>query len=173
MKKPMPDLVTEVAKYRQGWTGGLPETPCGYGSRVDQTAIQREWIPKMVGKYGLQSIADIGAGDLNWIGLVEWPHKVDYQPYDLVPRATGVKALDIIHEQPEPADLGLCLWVLNHLPEEHARAAVDNLLQSCQWLMYTWEPRQWGCTDLGYVERVIIRERKDTRGSVELRLVKC
>ena len=173
MKKSMPDLITEVDKYKKGWTGGLPETPCGYGSRLSQTQIQREWIPQMAAKYQLRTVADIGAGDLNWIEKVSWPHPVSYTPYDLVPRAEGVKPLDIIHEQPEPADLGLCLWVLNHLPEEHARAAVSNLLNSCKFLMYTWEPRQWDCTDIGYIERTTIRKRGDERGNVELRLVKC
>jgi hypothetical protein len=172
----MPDLITDVKKYKKGWSGGLPETPCGYGSKVNQTIIQRAWIPHIVEKYGIQSIADIGAGDLNWIGQVKWPHPIQYTPFDLVPRAEGVEAFDIIHEVPPASDLLMVLWLLNHLPEDHAQAAMNNLLNSgSKYLMLTYEPRQWDCTDLRAVDSVVIRDRGkgDPRGNVELRLVKC
>ena len=176
MNKPMPDLITETTKYEKGWTGGLPETRCGRGSMVQHTLIQREWIPQMVAKYDLRTITDIGAGDLNWIGLVQWPHPVQYRALDLVPRAPGVAAFDIINQQPPASDLLMCLWLLNHLPEDHARAAMANLLDSgSQYLLLTYEPRQWDCTDLVALESVIIRDRGhgDARGNVELRLIKC
>ena len=60
----MPDIITDAAKYRKGWTGGLPETKCGNGSRMRTTKIQRAWIPEIVKKYNIKSVADVGAGDL-------------------------------------------------------------------------------------------------------------
>jgi len=167
----MPDLITESAKYVKGWTGGLPETPCGFGSRIAQTRTQREWIPGIVEKYDIHSLADIGAGDLNWVGMINWPHAVDYSAYDLVPRKAGVKKFDIVQQVPKRYDCLMCLWVLNHFPEDHAKSALDNMRASgSKYLLFTYEPRQWDCTDLPALESVVIRERNDARGNVEIRL---
>ena len=170
------DIITEVGKYHKGWTGGLPETPCGYGSKLDQTIVQREWIPAMVAKYGIRTIGDIGAGDLNWMQEVTWPHPVEYDAFDLVPRHKDVKPFDLIHEVPPKRDLLLCLWLLNHLPVEHARAAQDNLLASgSEYVMVTWWSEMDEYLDLDPVEEVLIRTRHklDRKLSFYLRLVKC
>jgi len=165
--------ITEVAKYQKGWTGGLPETRCGYGSKIDQTEAQRGWIPRMVEKYEIHSIADVGAGDLNWIKLVEWPHPVDYRAYDLVPLADNVTKFDLIHEVPPQSDLIMCLWLLNHLPEHHARVALDNLRASgAKWLMYTWWSAMADFLDLGFIDSAVMRTNsKNMR--FEIRLVEC
>ena len=169
----MSGIITDVAKYEKGWSGGGKETPCGYGSRVDQTGVQRKWLPEVVAKYAIHSIADIGAGDLNWMRLVKWPHPVDYQPYDLVPRANGVTEFDLIHEIPPKVDCILCLWLLNHLPEHHAQAALNNLRASgAKYLIYTWWPAMADFLDLGFIESTILRVNgKGTR--FEIRLVEC
>ena len=156
----MSGIVTEVTKYKKGWTGGLPETPCGFGSRVAETEIQREWIPKIVAKYNIRTIHDIGAGDLNWIKQVVWPYPVTYKAFDLVPRSHEVTQFDLIHEIPQPVDLTLCLWVLNHLPEDHARKALENLRASgSTFLIYTWWPAMADFLDIGWIESVVIRGR--------------
>jgi len=167
----MSGIITEVAKYQKGWTGGGDETPCGFGSRVVTTQVQREWIPRMVEKYQIKSIADIGAGDLNWMRLVEWPHPVDYQPYDLVPRSDGVTQFDLIHQVPPKVDLILCLWLLNHLPEHHALAALNNLRASgAKYLIYTWWDAMADFLDLGYIETAVMRT--NAKGmQFEIRLV--
>lgn len=169
----MSGIITDVQKYQRGWTGGGSETPCGFGSRIDQTQVQRRWIPEMVARYGVKSIADIGAGDLNWMRLVEWPHPLDYYAYDLVPRANGVEPFDLIHEIPPKVDLILCLWLLNHLPEPHAAAALKNLRASgSKYLIYTWWPAMAGFLDLGFIESTILR--KNAKGTqFEIRLVTC
>ena len=162
-------IVTEVEKYRRGWTSGLPQTECGLGSRVSETEIQRKWIPRIVGKYGIHTIADIGAGDLNWIELVKWPHPVQYTPFDLVPRRADVQPFDLIHEIPRQSDLSLCLWLLNHLPDDHAREALKNLRASgSKYLMITWWPAMAGFLKLEPIESVVIRAHKKT----DLRLIK-
>lgn len=171
----MKDTITEVSKYQKGWTGGLPETVCGLGSKVSQTTIQRDFIAGVVKKYNIMSISDIGAGDLNWIDHVKWPHRVSYKAFDLVPRQKKVKQFDILKQVPDTVDCLLCIWVLNHLPENHAKIALTNLFRShSKYLIYTYEPRMWACTNFEPIESVVIRDRGkgDKRGNVELRLVK-
>ena len=110
----MGDVVTDIRKFTAGWRGGLPETECGSGSRIKNTVEQREWIPQIFEKYEIRSVADVGAGDLNWISLIDLSG-IDYLPLDLVPRHPKVKQFDIVNEVPPQVDMILCLWVLNHL----------------------------------------------------------
>ncbi|MDB4312000.1 hypothetical protein N9937_01080 [bacterium] len=163
-------------EFKRGWTGGGMETLCGHGSKVSQTKIQREWIPAMVEKHNIRTIADIGAGDLNWMNHVVWPYPVEYQAFDLVPRHKSVKAFDLIHEIPPKADLIMCLWLLNHLPEENARAAIKNLWASgCKYLMYTWWNDLADYQDLGSLESTVMRSAYKGKRKIdyELRLLKC
>ena len=163
-----PGIITDVEKYKKGWTGGLPETPCGFGSRLAETVIQRKVLPAWARKYGVSSVVDVGAGDLNWVNAVCWD--VEYTPLDLVPRHESVQKFDLIHQIPPAGDMVMCLWVLNHLPEEHAFAALENLLRAeCKCLVYTWWPAMADFLDLGADESVVIRGRI----GAELRLVKC
>ena len=166
----MSGIITEAGKYVKGWSGGLPETPCGFGSRIAETRTQRDWIPEMVAKYDIRTIADIGAGDLNWLPLIQWPHPVTYSAYDLVPRRPTVKKFDIIHKIPKPVDCLMCLWVLNHLPEAHARQALDNLKASgSKYMMLTYWPAMFDFLDIEPIESVVIRQRI----KADIRLVKC
>lgn len=138
----MGDVITDREKFEKGWHGGLPETPCGYGSRVSQTVAQREWIPRIAEQYGVRTVADLGAGDLNWMQRVHWPAGVTYAAYDLVPRHPSVQPLDLTAQVAPRSDLLLCLWVLNHLPLDAARAAWANLNASgSRYLMLTDRPK--------------------------------
>jgi hypothetical protein len=136
------DVIRDPALFQKGWTGGLPETPCGFGSKLEATTAQREWLPRMVTKYAVRSIADIGAGDLNWISRVRWPLGVSYRALDLVPRHPQVEPFDLVRQVPPAADLLLCLWVLNHLPPDDCRAALANIRASgSRYLAATDRPR--------------------------------
>lgn len=138
----MGDVIYDRHKFVRGWTGGLPETPCGYGSRLDQTEAQRRWIPEIVAKYGITSIGDIGAGDLNWIRQMRLPRGVTYAAYDLVPRHPDVSQIDIVRDVPRRFDLLMCLWVLNHLPPDACRAALGNLrVSGSRYLLMTDRPK--------------------------------
>ena len=125
----MPDIRTEIGKYRAGWLSGLPETPCGLGSTLSETEKQREWIPRIFRKYGIRTVADIGAGDLNWISHMDMDG-ITYQPYDLVPRNPQVEQFDILTQVPPKSDMIMCLWVLNHFPMNHCRQALENIKAS-------------------------------------------
>jgi hypothetical protein len=138
---PMGDIITEVKKYHEGWRGGLPETPCGNGSKLSQTVEQRKWIPDLIRKYEIKTIADIGAGDLNWIKHTDLGD-VEYTPYDLVPRHPDVVQFDLLAQVPPQVDMLMCLWVLNHFPAKHCVHAITNLLYSrSKYLLVTDRPR--------------------------------
>jgi len=156
--------------YKRGWYSGLPETVCGAGSTLEATRLQRDALADWVRRYDVQMVVDVGAGDLNWIKQVCWPHPISYRAFDLVPRSDEVEHFDIIHDVPPDADMLLCLWVLNHLSDNHARIALANLLASeSKYLVYTWWPAMARFLDIGYLEAVEINPHK----RAELRLVEC
>lgn len=136
----MGDIVSSFHKFREGWVGGLPETPCGYGSTAEATKAQRRWIPRILDVYGIRTIVDVGAGDLNWIKHTDL-RGAKYTPLDLIPRRPEVKEFDLVREVPPAADLLMCLWVLNHLDMESSRLALANLKASgSKYLMMTDRP---------------------------------
>lgn len=119
-----------MSEYVTEWESGKPETPCGKGSRLQETEIIRQWLPEIVERYDIASVNDIGAGDQNWIKKVEWPYEVDYKAFDVRPRNKKVRALDIVELSPPYADLTLCIYVLNHLSPKQMHRALYNLQQS-------------------------------------------
>jgi hypothetical protein len=161
----MGDIVTSVEKFREGWRGGLPETPCGAGSTMEATRAQRSWIPGLIDAYAVRTIVDIGAGDLRWIKHTDL-RGARYTPLDLVPRRPEVKAFDLVREVPPPADLLMCLWVLNHLDIESCRKALANLKASgARYLLMTDRPI-WHCEQppeivMPYVEELKLNEKGD------------
>jgi hypothetical protein len=157
-------------EFQRGWVSGRPETVCGAGSTLKATKVQRRHLAHWVKTLDVKSIIDVGAGDLNWIKQVCWPHPISYRAFDLVPRSDEVEHFDIIHDIPPPADMVLCLWVLNHLSENHARMALANLLASRSgYLVYTWWPGMAPCLNLEPIDRALIKPSK----KAELRLVRC
>jgi hypothetical protein len=134
------DLVSDRAKYWQGWQGGLPETKCGYGSTLVATEQQRAWIPQIIAQYGIKTIADIGAGDLNWVSQIDL-QGVDYRAYDLVPRHESIAQFDLLEEIPPKVDCIMLFWVLNHFPFEECRNAISNIKASgAKYVMMTDRP---------------------------------
>ena len=134
------DTVTSVEKYRKGWTGGLPETQCGYGSTLEATHQQRVWIPEVISRHKIRTIADIGAGDLNWMQQTDMG-EVEYTPYDLVPRHPSVTEFDLVEQIPPKVDCLMVLWVLNHMPFDDCRKAIANIKASkSKFVMMTDRP---------------------------------
>ena len=155
-------------RYKRGWTGGLPETPCGYGSKVSATKFQRKWIPAQVKKYGIKSIADIGCGDLKWASRTAFG--CEYTPYDLIPRAQGVIKYDLLTEKLPEADCLMVLWLLNHFSPDDQQKAIDILKASgSRYLIMTWDNWMEDCTDLLYLEKAVLRQ--STGRDLEIRLI--
>lgn len=160
------DIITNKDKYKRGWTGGLPETECGSGSKVQNTELQRDWIPEIIEKYGIKTIADIGAGDLNWIKHMDLSG-IDYAAYDLVPRHESVVEFNLVEQVAPKVDLILCLWVLNHFPIESSRMAIHNLKASgSKYLMMTDRPKyhadQPEEIHMPYIEKMPLNEKDDS-----------
>lgn len=164
----MNDLVYDREFFRDGWSGGLPETPCGYGSKLSQTVRQRDWIPELVKKYNIKTISDIGAGDLNWIRFIEFPKYVEYQAYDLVPRHKRVITFDLMARIPPKTDLILCLWVLNHFDELHTIKAIDNIKKSESKYLLVTQRYGYYHPDFKVLEVLTLNEKRDVMLFVKL-----
>jgi hypothetical protein len=165
----MNDIVRDANKWQNGWIGGMPETPCGAGSQVARTVKQRAALARWTREHGIFTVADIGAGDLNWSRLIDWPPGLRYSAWDLVPRDPSVIEFDLVREIPPKVDLLMCVWVLNHFPQRDAKEALRNLrLSGSQFLAYTWRAEMFDFLDLEPIDSVEIWRDK----AVELRLVK-
>jgi hypothetical protein len=90
----------------------------------------RAWLPLIAEKYGIVSLNDAGAGDLNWIQHVEWKNDLFYRSYDIFPRNPQVVKFDIIKETLPRADSILCRMVLNHLGQDGADVAIQRFRES-------------------------------------------
>lgn len=135
------DIITDRSKFADGWRGGLPETPCGGGSTVENTRRQRAWIPRIVEKYRIHYIANVGAGDLNWWGQMPLPAGTTTYHLDLVPRHENAQWFDVVADVPPKVDLIMCLWVLNHLPSDDREKAMENIRASgSRYLLATPAP---------------------------------
>ena len=146
----------KYADYVRGWSGGLPETVCGLGSRLSYTEVQREWLPLAVKKHGIKSIADVGAGDLNWMRHIKFD--CQYTAYDLVPRSPDIIKYDILTDEIPEADCIMVLWVINHMDDEQAALAVSKILNSkARYLLITWRERYGDLINLPVLDSVQIR----------------
>lgn len=123
-------------RMRKGWKNGLPETPCGLGSTKEFTEALRHHLFDIHVLYDLDSINDIGAGDLNWILDVPFIG-VGFRAFDIYPRHPDVKKLDITKERPPDCDLTICRDVMVHLTNEEALAAIKNIRASSKYMMLT------------------------------------
>lgn len=108
-----------------GWATQGQKGSCGIGSEMDNTGQIRHGLPNIMRDYDLISIADVGAGDRNWIQHTMFPSPMNYDAFDLIPRHKIVTQLDCTKQSlPQGYDLILCRFVLNHLSPRMARDAL-------------------------------------------------
>lgn len=116
------------------WESGLPETPCGRGSKFENTEIIREFIPHVIETYGIKSVADVGCGDQNWVHSAipdAESRGIKYVGYDIVPRRQDVIHLDVTREiLPDRFDLVLAIYVLNHMYPDQSERAIRLIKES-------------------------------------------
>jgi hypothetical protein len=139
---------------------------------MEATKQQRKWIPSLIEKYQIKTIADIGAGDMNWIRHTDL-RGAEYSPFDLVPRRAEVTQFDIVRQVPARYDMIMCLWVLNHMPFENCRAALKNIVESgAHYLLMThrpvWLKEQPPEIDMPFLEEIVITEKKDSIRLIDL-----
>lgn len=122
------------------WKSGLPETPCGIGSRYGMTSIIRQYIPRVIEKYDVHSIADLGCGDQNWIyHCIPLNDNFKYVGYDIKPRSQNVTRFDITRELLPKFELLLCIYVLNHLKPDVAERTLKLLeLSGAEYLLMSY-----------------------------------
>ncbi len=125
------------ARMANGWRAGRPETECGNGSTLAHTANARNWLPEVVGRFGITRINDAGAGDLYWVRKVRWQAPVLYRAFDLIPRDPSVEAIDITTRAMPAAGAILCRMVLNHLDEPRILMALELFRKSARYLIAT------------------------------------
>lgn len=130
-----------------------------------ETKEQRKLIPKLIERYNIKTIADIGAGDMNWITHTDL-RGASYAAFDLVPRKPEVTEFDITSQIPGKYDLIICLWVLNHLPFEDCKNALANIMASgSKYLLMTdrpiWRHEQPKEIQMPFVEELKLNEKGD------------
>ena len=144
---------SERDRFARGWGSGGKETRCGVGSTLASTAHIRPLLRPLFDRYGVQSINDAGAGDLNWIRHVDLTGIV-YRPFDLVPWHASVQQADITDGLLPVADLILCRAVFNHLSPGKIQRALDLFRPSATYLLATQyslpapNKADWTCYDL-------------------------
>jgi len=125
----------------KGWRVGLPETKCGGGSTIENNRTTIAFMNKLIRKYDIQSIADLGCGDFNWMKQVElnnvyyvgydWVWHTDTLEYEFDEhrhiefRVGNIATMDII-----PADLVVCKDVMIHMDNDQAMEVLSNIRKS-------------------------------------------
>jgi hypothetical protein len=154
------------------WKSGLPETPCGKGSRIKNTEEIRGYLPEVIERYGINTVADVGCGDQNWIHRC-LPERVEYTGFDIRPRFPDVKPLNAASQVlPEPFDLVLCIYVLNHMNPDMAERALRLFKMSgSQYLLMSYSSAdEYALLDCELVESIHHKERRrDGHKTVEWR----
>lgn len=168
----MGDIIHNRNKFIKGWIGGLPETPCGKGSTLSETSAQRLWIPEIIKKYNIRTIADIGAGDLNWISHIDLTG-IEYTAYDLIPRSENIIQFDILEDIAPFVDMIMCFWVLNHFPIDQARRALSHIIASgSKYLMMTdrprWHHEQPEEIHMPAIEQLMLNDKQDSIKLIKL-----
>lgn len=114
-------------------------TVCGWGSRMECTVVARALIERTIEEFSVKTMIDIGCGDFHWMSAVDL-HGIAYLGLDVLDvliennrRQYSHRQFDkfnLVTQVPPPADLLFCRDLLGHLPNELAKEALGNLLQS-------------------------------------------
>ncbi len=167
----------QMHQAMRGWfrTGRYAETVCGSGSRIENTAAVRKTLPEWIEKYRIESLADAGAGDLNWISKIALSCVTRY--YDLIVRKPEVAEWDITRTPLPMCDAILCRYVLNHLDRERVVMALENFRKSARYLIATQfdgvfdDPQafvRWDLTLEPFSMGEHLEKIQDTRGHLAL-----
>jgi len=128
-----------------------PESRSGRGSELAHTTDIREWLPRLIADYKINSLLDVGCGDFNWMSKIEL--KVPYYGVDIANSAIKdnilkygslnhppkiFKYADATIDPLPTADLAMCRDILYHLSFENILNTLNNVLQSTQkYILFT------------------------------------
>lgn len=134
-----------------GFTSGLPETRCGLGSTLANTAEVRRRLPEIFRDYGIRTVLDVPCGDFNWMSHVDLS-LVHYTGVDIdvhhlqlaskrvcssPPKSKRFLACDLFDLVDDEADLIVCRDFLQHLPNRGALSAIEKLKSIGGYLLLT------------------------------------
>ena len=116
-----------MSKYPSKWNGGGAETECGGGSKFENSVRFREFLIKILKKYKVKTVTDLGCGDNNVLREVDFS-EIDYLGYDCVPRNSFLptEVRDIVIASYRKSDLLICRDVMIHLPNEMCESIIEN-----------------------------------------------
>jgi hypothetical protein len=117
---------------------GAKESISGNGSSLEQTATISRELPKILHKYGIQSMLDLPCGDFHWMQHVDL-QGINYIGADIVEKivdnnnllyqATNRRFLkaDIIKDELPKVDLILCRDFFVHFSDDLIFKSIENL----------------------------------------------
>ncbi|HJW40266.1 MAG TPA: class I SAM-dependent methyltransferase [Rhizomicrobium sp.] len=122
--------------YREEvWIKASDAPASGEGSSLRATENLRAEMPKLFSAIGVQSILDVGCGDLTWIMSMDLPQT--YTGIDIVPSVIEANktrypdrtffCLDATVDAMPRADMVICREVLFHLSFADGRKVIENL----------------------------------------------
>jgi hypothetical protein len=135
------------------FTGGLPETRCGYGSTLKATENLRLFLPGLLRMLNVRTLLDAPCGDFNWMRRVILDDiayvGVDVDEDNLA--AARERApdrcfinRDMLNEPLPDADAWLCRDFLQHLPNALVNDALKQFKNSrIGWLLATSFSNVW------------------------------
>ena len=118
-----------------------PESRSGPGSSLDETAVLRQALESLIGRYQIDSLLDIPCGDMNWIQHLKSNIR-EYIGADIVEELIEenrkkhtseihrFQKLDLLTDELPKADLVLCRDCLIHFDFEGIFKALRNLKRS-------------------------------------------
>lgn len=138
------------------------ESVSGTGSTLAQTETIRRTIPKIVNKYGVQSILDIPCGDFNWFKEMDLKLNM-YIGADIISElirfnrarytspltARYFEVLDITRDKLPKTDLILVRDLFGHFSNKDIKMALKNIKNSgARYLLATTFPNNYDMTDI-------------------------
>lgn len=137
------------------FSGGRPETLCGFGSMVANTTSVRAWLPGILKGLGVHVLLDAPCGDFNWMSRTDLSsvyyigcdydpdhcdaaRRLGSKPRSFAPKSRTIIEMDVVTEPLPAADLVICREFMQHLPNASVAAMIKNFLAiGTPWLLAT------------------------------------
>lgn len=130
-----------------GWSN--LESVSGYGSTIFNTLLIRRDLPSILERFDVTTLLDAPCGDLNWMGRLILPDRVNYTGADIVPELVAslkdayqtdrrqFVVMDIVEGPIPPTDFWLCRDTLFHLSFADGMAVIRNASESVKYFATT------------------------------------
>lgn len=128
------------------FTGGLPETRCGAGSKLGSTYEIREAVPVLLRRLGAKTMLDAPCGDFNWMAHTNLTG-IEYTGYDtdlrnvftamnkssragFAPSSKTIRKVNVVMEDLPKVDVILCRDFLQHLTTSNVKKCLNNFAKA-------------------------------------------